>query len=181
MKMLGNNNPINRPLLLLLMVCFLFGSTAFANDPKWLENLKRIQPLVSTQKDFEKIVGKKENKSVLNDWMYMVSYETKDGRWFVDYSNGKCSENKREGYDVDKGVVLTVYFVLDKLIRFSTLKLNENEFEKTRESDTNNVFYTNYDKGVSYTKGGYDVLGSVKIFPSQSQLNFHCSKFNNPK
>jgi hypothetical protein len=156
----------------------VFNSTASANDLKWLENLKRIQPLVSTQKDFEKIIGKTENKSVLNGWMYSVSYETKDGRWFVHYSSGKCSESKREGFDVDKGVVLSVYLVLDKLIRFSTLKLNESEFEKTRESDTNNVFYTNYDKGITYTKGGNDVLGSVEIIPSQSQLNLHCSKFN---
>src|SRR5436853_6070883 len=96
MKMPENLIQSNRTLLLLLMVCFLFCSTTFANDPKWLENLKLIQPLVSTQKDFEKIVGKKENKSVLNDWMYMVSYETKDGRWFVDYSSGTCADNKRE-------------------------------------------------------------------------------------
>lgn len=174
--MKGNNYLTLKTVLLPALVCFLFNFPALANNPKWQAKLNRIQPLVSTRQDVEKIIGRrgKEFPSGTNWYYYLVEYETKEGLWNARFSTGKCSEHNKEGFDVDKDVLLEVHFIVNKLFQFSSLQLDKNEFEKTNESDTNNVFYTNYNKGITYTEGNNDLLNSVDIFPSRKFQSLHC-------
>jgi hypothetical protein len=143
-----------------------------------LVELKSVQPLVSTQTDIENLT-RRQGKKTSASWYYSVKYETKEGIWYVIYSTGKCSNGRKEGFDVPEGVVLEVFVVLEKYVSFSSLKLDLGKFEKYNESDTNNIFYTNRDEGIKYMKGGRDALGTVEIFPSRKYKNLHCSNQNN--
>jgi hypothetical protein len=167
-----------------ITICFILSivlvTSSFAQDPKWLVKLKSIRPLLSTQNEVEAVVGKMGKVFLSKDdwYYYLAEYKTKDGLWIVTYSNGKCSESKKEGYNVNKGVVLKVHFILEEYFKFSLLNLDKDKFEKYQESDTSNVFYSDYSEGISYMKGGSDVLGAINIFPSNKYSELDCSKIN---
>jgi hypothetical protein len=148
-----------------------------AKNPKWLVDSKYIKPLVTTQEDIERLLGGKGTIYNHKDdsYFYLAEYENDYGYWGIQYSTGKCSEKKVEGFDVEKGVVLRARFRVEKRFKFSSLKLNIADFEIYPESDTSNVFYTNYEEGVSYTKGRRDLLGSIEIFPAKKYHNLACS------
>ena len=89
------------------------------------------------------------------------------------YSSGKCSEQKKEGFDVARDVLIDVYFTPKKRVKFSSLNLDISRFSQYQESDTSNVFYTDKEEGIQYTIG-YNIVSAVKISPIQSQFYLLC-------
>jgi len=165
----------------MMAFCFIFLSLSFqvsAKDPEWLRTLKRVRPLRSNQFDIENLLGQKGKKyEGQADWYYyLVEYETTEGEWNVQYSTGKCSSEKKEGFDVESGVVLDVSLILEEPVDFASLKLDLRRFEKTPESDTSNVFFTSYRSGIEYVRGRGNLLHSVRLFPAEKYKSLHCGR-----
>src|SRR5215470_9324478 len=84
-------------IILLIGMCFL-NITIYAQRQKWLGELLRVKPLVTTQSEIEKVTGQKGKRFTGRaDWYYyLVEYKTKYGYWNVKYSTNKCSQEKDE-------------------------------------------------------------------------------------
>jgi hypothetical protein len=79
-----------------IFILFLTFGTIICEAGKYdyWDKLQKIEPLISTREDVEKIFGKPtylpfKHSHIIED------YDIKSGRLTVDYSDGKCSENSK--------------------------------------------------------------------------------------
>jgi hypothetical protein len=163
---------MKNPIYISILI-FLFVSACFAQEAPWLKQIKQIGPLKSTEKDVEKIFG---NPS---DWYTnRASYKLSEGQITFTYSEGKCGENKDSGYDVEKGTVVEIYFYTPKNIKFKSLNVNLDGFNKKYATDLTNTFsYEDKKLGIRYSIS-YGWLVSITMNPAERHAYLACPKNN---
>jgi hypothetical protein len=124
-----------------------------AQKPAWLTKLETLHKSPWTEKDFEKLFSPKVTEILDSPkiWGKVVHYEVPEGKFLVYYSTGRCGPENKDGFNLDYGVIVNLDFSLNEPMRFSKLKLKLNDFIKSRENDIEIWFYTNLEKGITYT------------------------------
>ena len=139
------------------------------------KRVEQIKLLDSTNKDIDKIFGKREG---LYD-----PIRVKAGTILIDYSFGRCSEYEFSEWDGPENVVIGFDFSPRKDVKMSSLKLDLSDFRLTFESDHNLPLFTySHDgQGVKYTVDkGTDVVGgylhSIGFYPSTKHEKLKCKR-----
>jgi hypothetical protein len=136
----------------------------------WLEQVKKIRPLVSTEKEIQGILG--APSSMYSDY---AEYTTKDGVFTVLYSHGTCDQLRTPYYKVVAGIVISFDFDPRREIVFSTLDIDISKWnnEKTPDVSPPTITYVNEEKGIELTVH-QGLLNYVEVYPSKSQSNLKC-------
>jgi len=134
-----------------------------AQKPDWFNKLKQLRKTPSTETDVERLFNSpkvtyatsieaiRNNKSKTK----LIDYELPEGVLTIFYSAGKCSEENTEGWDFENGVILDYYFKLKDLVPLSKVKIKPDAFPRVfKANDTQHWFYSDPDKGVTYTSLG---------------------------
>ena len=109
---------------LTILFIFIFSSAISGQEPNWHLKLKQTQPLNSSREDVEKAFDfPKISTTFVDEGIEAVFYDTFEGKLSVEYSTGKCSAEKNEGYDVEKSIVLLIIFFRTKKLISPNLKL----------------------------------------------------------
>ena len=152
------------------IICLTIISLNFivpAQDNSWLEKLKKIKPLESTEKDVEEFLGKPQKR-----YADIGEYEIEEGIISINYSEGRCTSASASEFDLDKGTVISFNFTPGKTIRFSSLGLDLTSLSKEVITDVaDSQQYYDEEKGISYSvhrgilnfvefSGGKDAIAS---------------------
>src|SRR6185437_2933114 len=146
-------------LLLLLMLCM--GGVGLGQD--W----RTITPLKSTRTEVERLFGPG------ND-LYLANYSLQDGILSVEYSSGPCRSERKGGWNVPEGTVVSVRFEPKSKKRFAGLKLEFSEFKKVEGGDVVGVVnYTNEEQGITYEvqRGRVD---AIEYLPGKRYDSLKC-------
>ncbi len=140
--------PINmRSILFLVVTSFFVCSVAFG-QPELYKSLKKVKVFTSTRQDVERLFKYQRHKELLEydrdpslfpeddrDGLidnpagnYHVSYELGKADLDVIYSTGRCSENNKRGYDLEKDVVIDIELRFNKDIRVSKFDFDLTKF-----------------------------------------------------
>jgi hypothetical protein len=142
-----------------------------AQQPEWLNVMKKIKPLKDNRETVRKIYGKpvlvEENRDFFN---------TQEGRLVAEYSNGECSAMNSYGlWQVTKDIVISLSLGITEDIKFSSNKFNLKGFRLTVPNDTPQLkIYTNNKLGMRYVVQFRDFLSDVDIEPSRAESNLRC-------
>lgn len=159
--------------LFLILLLLLFILPALAKNV-WLTQIAQIKPLVSTEQDVERILGKPAES-----YADMAEFETNEGVFTVTYSRGRCDQARMVPYNVDKDIVLGFDFSPKIKILFSSLKININGLRKEITDDVDPVTITYFDpgKGISYSVHG-KWIDLIDVYPADSFAYLECQKID---
>lgn len=160
-----------------LIVVFILVTNLFASNtkPKWFSKLRQIELLVTTRQEIEKLFNYPEVVNAFEgESSKRVKYRLKEGELFISYSQGICSKTNKDGYDVEKDVVINFSMYLENEVRISKLNLDLSNFKKTAISDLVGVFtYRNEDLGEDYS-GTSQKIKEITFFPTKEQEKLNC-------
>lgn len=94
-------------LLIVLMLCM--GRVGLGQD--W----RTITPLKSTRTEVESLFGPGTD-------LYLANYSLQDGTLSVEYSSGPCRSERKGGWNVQEGTVVSVRFEPKSKKKFASLK-----------------------------------------------------------
>ena len=148
----------------ILFLCgFILVTAVNASAQQW----RKIVPLKSTRADVERLLGPNENS-------YGVIYEFKDGNLFIEYSSGPCRKDRKGGWNVRDGVVISFSFAAINKPPEADLKLNRKRFRRVVDTHTPSVsYYINDKDGIMYEiqRGR---VHSVEYYPPKRYEHLHC-------
>jgi hypothetical protein len=129
---------------------------------------RTITPLRSTRADVERLLGPNDKSS------YGVVYELTDGVLSIEYSSGPCRKERRGGWNVPQGVVISFSFSARNKQRERDLKLNRKKFRRVVDTHTHGIiYYINAENGIMYqTQQG--LVDSIEYFPPKRYDHLHC-------
>ena len=140
----------------------MMGSTASAQE--W----RKIAPLTSTRADVERLLGPNDKSS------YGVNYDLKDGILSIEYSSGPCRKERRGGWNVPEGVVVSLSFSPKNKQKERDLKLNRKRFRRVVDSHTRrHIYYINDRDGIMY-QIQQGLVDSIEYFPPKRYGHLHC-------
>jgi hypothetical protein len=152
---------IRNRLLLLAGLMLIIGVNA--NAQQW----RKIVPLKSTRAEVERLLGPNDNS-------YGVVYELKTGALSIEYSSGPCRKDRKGGWNVSDGVVVSFSFAATKKPRETDLRLNRKQFRRVVDTHTPSVLYYINDKdGVTYEVQRGRVH-SVEYYPPKRYDYLYC-------
>jgi hypothetical protein len=130
-----------------------------AKEPVWHKKLKQIKALKSKRETVEKIFNHpRVDERLISKGLEFVFYQTPEGKMVVRYSTGKCSPEKTEGYDLEKGTVTNIIFFPEKFVKFSEFKIDRKKSFKPRMADESPRHYVNKNSGAKYVVGKEAVI-----------------------
>ena len=157
--------------ILVALIIGAFSLSVFGQED-WQKQIEKIRPLITTEAEVEKILGKATER-----FSNIGEYNTKDGRFDVWYSEGKCLPVFNGKYNVEKGVIILYNFRPKKKIKFASLGIDVSGLETVVPKDMwpPPITYYNPDKGIDYTvyKG---ILNFVYVYQSNDLDNLQCSE-----
>lgn len=184
-------------LILFLLISFVCSQSIYARDNELIANLKKIQLFKSNRKDVEKLFKYQSFKEVRQynhpDWLYTekaieeakktppgyysVYYDLKDAKLDLTYSNGKCSAQNKEGYDLDKDTVINMSILFPDDFKLSKLKFDLTKFTKEKvKSDIEFTQYTSQDLGIEM-QGNEKYITSIDFNPLPYQVErYRCEE-----
>jgi hypothetical protein len=129
---------------------------------------RKIAPIKSTRADVERLLGPNDKSS------YGVTYDLKDGILSIEYSSGPCTKERKGGWNVPEGVVVSLSFSPKNKQRQRDLKLDPKKFRRVVDSHTaRHIYYINDRDGIMYqTQQG--LVGSIEYFPPKRYDHLHC-------
>jgi len=135
-----------REKILLGVLILVVGLTTFGQQ-NWQKQIEKIKPLVTTEAEIEKILGKPVERTD-----YLGRYETKDGRYRLIYSQGRCMSALMPKYNVEKGVLIELSFKPKKKVKFESLGIDVSGWRTGTVSDVlpPPIIYYNPGKGIDY-------------------------------
>lgn len=162
----------------MMAIIILISSSVISAQPMWYSKLRQIKLMVNARQEVEKLLNFPRVADTYEwDGRKVVEYKIKEGELTIVYSRGKCSETNKNGYDVEKNIVIDIDFDLKKEINISRLDLNLEKYEKKEISDLVGVFnYTNKDLGEYYI-GTSNTIKNIRFFPSKEQEGLSCKKY----
>jgi hypothetical protein len=132
--------------------------------PKWYVNASKIKIFESTRKEVESIFNKFDIKYQRRFRRgETVEYEHRGDKIRVEYSTGKCTglyegletlginDFKYDGYDLEDGIVLSVYYQPKKMDVFSKFEVDISKYAYAKSHDTEHYFYANWELGIHFT------------------------------
>ena len=148
----------------ILFLCGLILTLApRANAQEW----RKIVPLKSTRADVERLLGPAEQP-------YAVDYELKDGVLSIVYSTGPCRKDRRGGWNVLEGVVISYSFSAKRKQCEVDLKLTRKKFRRVIDTHTGGItYYINEDDGITYEIQQGRVEG-VEYYPPKKYDYLYC-------
>jgi hypothetical protein len=148
----------------ILFLCGLILTVApRANGQEW----RKIVPLKSTRADVEHLLGP-------GDRSYGVVYELRDGVLWIDYSSGPCRKERRGGWNVPEGVVISFSFSAKHKQRVTDLTFNRKKFRKVIDTHTAGItYYINDEDGITYEVQQGRVDG-VEYYPPKKYDHLYC-------
>lgn len=149
-----------------LLCAYVLILMATATQPRgW----RGIIPLHSTRADVERLLG-----PVADPEGYASAYRLENEVVSVEYSSGPCDKNKRGGWNVPRGVVISVSVAPKTKIRFSDLKIDESKYKKTDGGHVPGyVYYTSEEEGVTIEVAKDEVAGIIYA-PSEKDEHLRC-------
>ena len=130
---------------------------------------RKIVPLKSTRADVERLLGPAEQP-------YGVDYELKNGVLSVEYSTGPCRKDRRGGWNVPEGVVISFSFSAKHKQRVTDLKLNRKRFRRVIDTHTGGItYYINDEDGIMYEVQQGRVEG-VEYYPPKKYDHLYCGE-----
>jgi len=148
-------------LLILLMLCLR--GVGLGQD--W----RTITPLKSTRTEVESLFGPGNDR-------YLANYSLRDGTLSVEYSSGPCRSERKGGWNVPEGTVVSVRFEPKSKKKFASLKLEFTKFKKVEGGDVVGVVnYTNEEQGVTYEvhRGKVD---AIEYLPDKRYDSLKCAE-----
>jgi len=158
------NEPMVKQFKLLAVVIFLCTSAMQAQSGD-IHNFMKIEPLVATKADVERIFGSPTSYK----GPYVSLYETEEATMRFTYSKGGCNVD-RNGWDMAADTVIRTDITLRKSIRPDELGIEMRTFKKYPVKDVANAFSIESD-----TEGIYISLapnGFVEGVERQPGLRF---------
>lgn len=160
---------------ILLPLLFLCVNFTYSQEPEWLQNMKKILPLKSTQNDVIKIFGMPTKAGD----PYSPEYVLREGRLFVRYSKGFCRQNQKLGWNVEEFTVTEITFNPQKPFKPSKYQISLDGFSVFHQDDVPNAAsYENKELGISYFLTSKGTIDNVKFFPSNKYQNLHCKELD---
>ncbi len=92
----------------------------------------------------------------------------------IEYSSAPCRKERKGGWTVREGVVVSLSFSPKKKQRERDLKLNRKKFRRVVDSHTGrHIYYINDRDGIMYqTQQG--LVDSIEYFPPNRYDHLHC-------
>ena len=148
----------------ILFLCgLIFVLVSRANAQEW----RKIVPLKSTRADVERLLGP-------NDKSYGVTYELTDGVLSIEYSSGPCRKERRGGWNVPEGVVISFSFSAKNKLPETNLKLNRRKFRRVIDTHTGGItYYINETDGITYEIQQGQVDG-IEYYPAKKYAHLYC-------
>jgi hypothetical protein len=148
----------------------MLGSVALSQSNLWFDQVKQIRPLVSTEKEVERVLGIPSTR--YSDY---AEYETKDGVFTVMYSHGICDQVTTPHYRVGAGIVVDFDFDPRRKMVFSDLRIDVSKWSKEVTPDVSppTITYVNKEKGIEFSVHN-GLLNYVEVYPSLGQSDFEC-------
>lgn len=146
-------------LLFVLMLCL--------GDVGFRQAWRAIIPLKTVRTEVESLFGPSSDP-------YLASYSLNDGTLFVEYSSGPCRAERKGGWNVKDGVVVSVRFEPKSKKKFTSLKLDLSKFKRVEGGDVVGIInYTNEEEGVTYEvqRGRVD---AIEYLPDKRYYSLKC-------
>jgi hypothetical protein len=134
-----------------------------------IQNWRSIVPLKTTRAEVEAILGPGDDE-------YLAIYKLKEGNLSIQYSTGPCTADRKGGWDVPDGIVITVFFSPNEKPRLSDLKVDRRKLRKVVDRHVIGIIYYVDDKhGITYSieDGKVDY---IEYGPTKKQRNLACPK-----
>lgn len=144
-----------------------------AGEPQQANSWQGIIPLRSTRADVEKALGPPTPDSKAQN---AADYRTKNERVFVLYSTGSCDINPSNGWNVPRGIVITVSVYPNTKPKFSALKLDESKYVRSADPEMLDlVYYTNDEEGISIEVNMAEgVVNAFRYWPTAKENCLRC-------
>jgi hypothetical protein len=156
---------------LFLLLIFLSVNLSYSQESKWLQDMKKIVPLRTTQKGVIKLLGLPSESGD----SYSPRYIMKDGKFLIRYSHGFCQQNPLSVFDVAEYTVIEITFFPKKPFKPSKYKINLDGFKKTPSEDVPKAAeYDNDELGVSYFVTSKGTIEYMTFFVPDNYQNLQC-------
>ena len=154
--------------MFLLGIVFLFEAV---QEKGW----KDIVPLHSTRKDVERLLGSPQTSKGV-----AATFQLKDGRLRVFYSDGFCKRPNTNDWNVPPDTVVTLTFEPSGEVNIAELKLDMTKYERDIDPHLERaVHYYNREAGIFIStrleKEG-EKVHSITREPSEKDLHLRCEK-----
>ena len=185
-------------IFLIFILMFISSQVITAKEPQSYTIFKKISLFKTNRQEIERLFKYESFKEVLQynypDWAfsqeqiedakknpagdYSVYYRLNDARLDITYSKGRCSENNKRGYDVEKDIVVDAYLFFFDAVKLSKLNLDSSKFTRTElNSDLIGEYsYDSEELGI-HLSGVRKYVGSIQFSPTQFQEErYSCEK-----
>lgn len=144
-------------------ICGLLGTLSFSQAQGW----RGIVPLHSTREDVERLIGAPMMPNG-------ITYDLKNERVNVGYSDGSCGKSQAE-WNVPSGTVTSIIIYPQAKLMLSDLSIDLNRFEKfINPHNPDSVYYNNNEQGISFgTKSTGEVV-VIEYFPAAKDNYLRC-------
>lgn len=166
-----------KKIIILFVFCLAICSFAFAQSPlAELDKVKQIKLLESTREDVKKIFGDDKEDSDGD------SYSTENITIRISYSNGDCSDDSNEEWNVTEGKVTQVFVNLDDSVKPKDLKIDLSKLERLKrgddeEDEDDEYIYYDKEKGTSY-EISEGKISYMKFIPPETNYPALCNNEN---
>ena len=138
------------------------------------QDWRQIVPLKSTRADVERLLGPTKEP-------YFAVYHLKEGILDIEYSSGPCRPERKGGWNVPRGVVITLNFSPKRNRRIKDLKLDPKKFRKIVDDHViGALYYVNDEEGITYAVQGGRV-DFVEYGPARKDEHLYCGDPPNEK
>jgi hypothetical protein len=158
-------------ILWLLLFLILGSLVSSAQEADW----NQIVVMRSTQKDVERILG--TPGADMNSSGVHAFFVVKNGRLTISYSTGLCEPDQQGGWNIEKGVVDEITLSPANKIRFNSLKIEREKFQKRLEGDSDALSYENDEDGIKYIVLN-GMVRHIVYYPGSKFDNIRCGTIN---
>lgn len=148
-------------------ICGLLATASFSQAQGW----RGIVPLHSTREDVERLIGAPMMPNG-------ITYDLKNERVNVGYSDGSCGKSQAE-WNVPSGTVTSIIIYPQAKLMLFDLSIDLNRFEKfINPHNPDSVYYNNNEQGISFgTKSTGEVV-VIEYFPAAKDSYLRCPNYS---
>jgi len=134
-----------------------------------IQNWRSIVPLKTTRAEVEAILGSGDDD-------YLAIYKLKEGNLSIEYSSGPCRADRKGGWNVPDGIVITVFFSPKEKRSLSDLRVDRRKLRKVVDRHVIGIIYYVDDKhGITYSIEDGKVE-YIEYGPTKKQQKVACPK-----
>lgn len=146
-------------------ICGLLAIISPAQTQGW----RGIVPLHSTRADVEQLIG-------LPMMPNGITYDLKNERVNIVYSDGGCAKGQPSEWNVPLGTVIGITIYPQTKLMLSDLRIDLNRFKKfINPRNPDSVYYNNEDEGISIGTRSNEEVVVVQYLPAAKDSHLRCS------